>query len=446
MQKILSENSAQELKQTIDTRHFMLNAKLDREILMMNIYASASPVGAFLANPGDERLKKVSYAMLHEYKDFFYSKMLGWISANDMNYHVNEQFMEKYDSANAAHSWFFETLKYENPPLIRVDFDYLNRQIHDLYIDFPVYHKNEAVGAICSRISLFEFVHDLSLPGNVYVFGKDGVIIGASDEKIAKGKKTLKDLFGIEGEEVYKRALSLKENESGMFNFGNRRYLLNDVGKLDLFLIAKYEIGIKEIMQERASVVFFILLFVMLLVFIIFNRFIAYILRPINKNMQLYLESSLMDELTKIPNRRFFNLRMEDEWNRAVRGKYHLSFLMMDLDKFKSYNDTYGHAGGDALLKEAAKIFRDSASRTSDFAARIGGEEFCVVLPNTDADGARKIAEGIRGSVEKAGKATVSIGFASKVPSPEDNMQDFIKIADDKLYEAKESGRNRVVS
>jgi diguanylate cyclase (GGDEF)-like protein len=201
----------------------------------------------------------------------------------------------------------------------------------------------------------------------------------------------------------------------------------------------------EEILEERASKVFFILLLIMLLAFIVFNRFIAHILKPMNRNMQTYVESSLFDELTKLPNRRFFNMKMEDELSRAARAEYPISCMMMDLDKFKSYNDTHGHAGGDALLREAAKVFKSSTNRAQDFIARVGGEEFCAILPNTDLDGAKQVAERIRAGMEKTGKATISIGLICRIPTRRDIMDDLIKDADDKLYQAKNTGRNKVV-
>jgi diguanylate cyclase (GGDEF)-like protein len=444
MRKVLSESSLKELKQTMSTRQSIINAKLDREINLMKIFANAAPVKHYFLEPGNEPYKKAYFAMLDTYKEYFQSKMLGWVSINDLNYHVNGQFMEKYDSSNAAHSWFFETLKYENPPLIRVDFDYLNRQIYDLYINYPIYYENKAIGAMCSRYSLFEFVNNLSLPENVYVFGKDGVVISAADEKIAQDKKTLIELFGSDGEYINKKALSLGENSSDILDFGNNHYSISNTGNLGLYLVSKNEVDMKRIMQERASIVFFALLLLMVFAFVIFNMFILHALKPMNKNMQAYIESSLMDELTKLPNKRFFNVRMEDEWNRAVRGKYSLSFLMMDLDKFKNYNDSHGHLEGDRLLRDVARIFSYCANRTSDFAARFGGEEFCVILPNTKEEGAKKIAENIRIAMERTGKATISIGMVCKVPRLEDNMQEFIDSADQKLYEAKNSGRNKV--
>jgi len=169
------------------------------------------------------------------------------------------------------------------------------------------------------------------------------------------------------------------------------------------------------------------------------------VFKPVNKNVLAYVEASLMDELTKLPNKKFFYVRMEDEWNRAIRGKYPISFLIMDLDKFKSYNETNGNLEGDRLLREVARIFSYCVNRTSDFASRFGVDEFYVILPNTNEEGARKIAENVRISMERTGKATISIGLVCKVPSLEDDMQEFIVQAGQRLYEAKNTGKNKVV-
>jgi diguanylate cyclase (GGDEF)-like protein len=164
----------------------------------------------------------------------------------------------------------------------------------------------------------------------------------------------------------------------------------------------------------------------------------------------------LVDPLTDIPNRRCFNERLSIEWRRAVRDSRPISFMMMDVDKFKTYNDTYGHPQGDVLLKTIAGIFKATVNRPGDIAARLGGEEFGVLLPETDLKGALRIAEDIRSQVEAArvstadGKTetrtTISIGVVSLVPTTESSSEEFIAKADELLYRAKESGRNRVCS
>ncbi|MDR2583226.1 MAG: GGDEF domain-containing protein [Fibromonadaceae bacterium] len=445
MRRVLSENSMKELKQTMNTRRTIISAQLEKEILLTKIFASSTPAKHYFLDPSNEHCKREYFIMLNEHKEFFQNKMISWISLKDSNYYVNEQFMEKYSSSNPKHSWFFETLKYENPPLIKVDFDYLTRQIYDLYINYPIYYENKAIGTVGSRFSLTEFMNELDLPENVYLFGKDGVVIGAANEKIAKEKKTIMELFGSVGEEVYEKSLSLGKDSSEILYYGKNHYSINSVGSVNLYLVSKNEVNIKTIIHEKASIVFFALLLLMALAFVIFNMFISYILKPMNKNMQSYIEDSLLDELTKIPNKRFFNMRIEDEWNRATRGQYPISFLMLDLDKFKNYNDAYGHLEGDILLRESAQIFSNCLSRASDFVARFGGEEFCIVLANTKIEGARKVAEDVRRSMEKTGKITVSIGLVCEVPKIGSDYKNFIESADQKLYEAKNSGRNKVV-
>ncbi|GHV41713.1 hypothetical protein AGMMS49546_18220 [Spirochaetia bacterium] len=162
----------------------------------------------------------------------------------------------------------------------------------------------------------------------------------------------------------------------------------------------------------------------------------------------------LTDPLTGIANRRNFDERFMMEWRRAIRDKTTISFLMMDLDKFKSYNDTYGHPQGDALLKTAAKVFEGKMRRPGDFVARLGGEEFGIILPNTTLEAALTIAEEVRAGIEtlyiptfdesKITSTTISIGVVSKIPVKGDRIEDFITRADKNLYAAKDGGRNRV--
>lgn len=167
------------------------------------------------------------------------------------------------------------------------------------------------------------------------------------------------------------------------------------------------------------------------------------------------LESqAMLDGLTNIPNRRRFDETLENEWKRAQRSGTPLSLIIADIDYFKRYNDNYGHAAGDDCLKKVAAALVASIDRPSDLAARFGGEEFSVILPDTDAEGARAIAERLRSQIENlriphaysdASKCvTVSVGLACVVPNAGNTQTDLIKQADEMLYQAKESGRNRV--
>ena len=174
-----------------------------------------------------------------------------------------------------------------------------------------------------------------------------------------------------------------------------------------------------------------------------------------NLNTSKYdlLDKVNLDALTGIYNRRF----MEDSLKRIIKSTSRsgglLSVLMMDVDFFKKYNDTYGHSEGDVCLIAVAAAIRDSLDRADDFAARYGGEEFVAVLPNTDEMGARviagKILENIRAKNipheknEAASCVTISIGVTTSEVEHSQTGDDYIKQADKALYKSKESGRNR---
>jgi len=173
------------------------------------------------------------------------------------------------------------------------------------------------------------------------------------------------------------------------------------------------------------------------------------------RQLRMIKRLGIIDPLTDIPNRRGFNERLDLEWAHAIRNKSTISFLLIDVDNFKQYNDKHGHLQGDVLLQAIARISCQALARSTDYAARWAGDEFIVLLPDTDLDGAQKIAERIRADVEKKiipgtdgsdTRATVSIGVYSQSPVNGDLADDFLSGADKSLYVAKEFGRNRVCS
>lgn len=167
---------------------------------------------------------------------------------------------------------------------------------------------------------------------------------------------------------------------------------------------------------------------------------------------------SSLDGLTGIPNRRWFDENYEMEWKRAERSGIPLSVIMMDIDYFKRFNDTYGHAEGDKCLKAVASALSYGAKRSVEVVARYGGEEFVAVLPGTTIDGAEVVAENMRQLVfdlsiphiksEVSNYVTISIGVASSQPPVRgrDTSESLLKLADTMLYKAKKNGRNRLCS
>ena len=164
---------------------------------------------------------------------------------------------------------------------------------------------------------------------------------------------------------------------------------------------------------------------------------------------------ALIDPLTKISNRRGFENRLHAVWGKALLEQTPASILLLDVDKFKDYNDRYGHQQGDAALKAVADASLQALKRHDDFVARWGGEEFVILLPGAHIDGALEVAERVRNNIETtviptAGGAattiTVSIGVHSVIPNADSTITDFIRKTDRALYKAKESGRNKTVT
>lgn len=172
-------------------------------------------------------------------------------------------------------------------------------------------------------------------------------------------------------------------------------------------------------------------------------------------DMQKKLEElSFKDGLTGVANRRMLDSVLEEEWLKARRNQQPLSVLLIDIDFFKQYNDCYGHIQGDDCLKQVAETLSGAATRARDFFARFGGEEFVMVLPETDADAASKIAERCQQLIfklqiphsrsEVSQVLTISIGTGTIIPAHADEIRDFIDSVDRALYQAKLAGRNRI--
>lgn len=165
-------------------------------------------------------------------------------------------------------------------------------------------------------------------------------------------------------------------------------------------------------------------------------------------------ELSRTDSLTGLANRRVFDEFLHKEFSRAQRHGRPLALLMMDVDRFKTFNDTYGHLAGDACLQSVAKVFQKTLSRSSDLAARYGGEEFAGLLPETDPAGALRVAQNVLEEVRALGiphkglpwgVVSVSIGVAAYTRDFPKSPEDLVARADEALYKAKNGGRNRIV-
>jgi diguanylate cyclase (GGDEF)-like protein len=233
-------------------------------------------------------------------------------------------------------------------------------------------------------------------------------------------------------------------------------------------------------LQTGMTVLFGVMMTVIFSIFIFFNIFITVMLNPLNKMVKAinqtfadlelkpqegehnkdeirtlndYLHLTIIDQLTGIYNRRYLDINLEKIIKFHSRTGSSLSVLMIDIDYFKKYNDTYGHDKGDGCLKAVASGLSQCVTRSEDFVARYGGEEFAVVLPNTDMNGAQLVAEKMlqktrdcnmpHEASDIACYVTISIGGTTGIINHLQIGSDYIKCADKGLYESKRNGRNR---
>ncbi|WP_414564502.1 MULTISPECIES: diguanylate cyclase domain-containing protein [unclassified Anabaena] len=161
-----------------------------------------------------------------------------------------------------------------------------------------------------------------------------------------------------------------------------------------------------------------------------------------------------IDGLTQVANRRRFEEYFTQEWQRMARDQMPISLILCDVDFFKFFNDTYGHQAGDRCLQQVANTIKNTFKRPADLVSRYGGEEFAIILPKTDTEGAILLAETVcsvirklaipHGTSQVSPYVTISIGVSTTIPQPGSDLQKMIAMADQALYQAKSEGRDRV--
>ena len=200
--------------------------------------------------------------------------------------------------------------------------------------------------------------------------------------------------------------------------------------------------------QRRSSAPFLVVMFGVLLSV----SSIWYVFRILSVQEKLR-DLTILDSLTKVTNKRGIIDYLNREWQRCIRDGNSLSICMIDVDEFKKFNDTYGHVAGDRCLQEVAEALQKSTARSVDMVGRYGGEEFCLIMPNTTdpltvAENCLKNVSDLHiphSSSTCADHVTISIGLATTIPEKDDSLTTFLKTADNSLYEAKNSGRNQIV-
>jgi diguanylate cyclase (GGDEF)-like protein len=295
-------------------------------------------------------------------------------------------------------------------------------------------------------------VLSLGPQGSVSLIGRDGVMIMRQPYDARVIGRNIREA------QTFKRFISAPEgsfSETASIDGVRRLYWFKNFPGLPLIImVAAAENDVYAAWRMRALTIGS-LMFVFSAAFVALSfNLSAQLRRRTRAESELRLLART-DTLTGLNNRRTLDEALGKEWSEAKRSGTVFSLLFVDLDRFKTYNDTYGHQAGDAALAAAARCIVQSIRRPQDSAARYGGEEFVVLLPDTPATGARVVAERIRAAItaldmkhacSEHGRLTASIGVASWTPGRDDDVTVVISAADAALYSAKADGRNRVAA
>jgi diguanylate cyclase (GGDEF)-like protein len=420
------------------------------------------------------------------YRLAFASNSLFWINDADKGFYLNGEYVYTVDPDDPEHYWYnmtlYETEKYNfninyNPAL----------GITNLWINVPVFDSYyKPIGILGTGMNLSDFLtgiyRNYSEKEELYFFNAAGEITGARNTQLVADKVKLDEELGQTGEDILVGVNHLRTGEIKYFETKdfNGVAAFGAIPALEWYLTSIHRFTFAESLKTGMTILFATMMVVVFSIFAVFNIFVAVLLEPINritkKIIQLYsdwelspqskdiqedeigtlgefLDMTVIDQLTGIYNRRFMDGNLRKIVKSLSRTGGNLSILMVDIDFFKKYNDTYGHDIGDKCLIKVANVLVQCIAREDDFVSRYGGEEFVVVLPNTDESGARMMAEKILKKTyecgiphvasEVADFVSVSVGGTTGIVKHSQKGSDYIKCADIALYKSKQNGRNQ---
>ncbi|WP_409278359.1 sensor domain-containing diguanylate cyclase [Pseudomonas defluvii] len=439
-----------ELPLTSDTLYSEIQKDLVRPIIISSMMANDTFLRDWVLAGEHEPERMTRYlnevmARNRAYTAFFVSDLTH-------TYFQAQGVLKQIDLQEARDAWYFRLRNLDAPYEINVDLDMANQDNMAIFINYKVLdYQNNFIGAAGVGLSLesvikciddyqkryMRSVYFVDRQGRIVLTGSDGGPQGMQAGQHLSDVKGLGDLaqqmpIPVSGSREYRSA-------DGHNQFLNVRF----IPELNWYLfVEKHEDGRLDSILQSLYINLAICAMITLVVLSLLNA----MLKRHHERIQAL---ATLDSLTGLPNRRAFDLLAAQALLEAQREPKPLVALLLDLDHFKALNDTYGHLGGDEVLRQFARVL-ESCLRVSDIICRWGGEEFVVLLQDSEHQQALGVAEKIRQKTEQLAfsyadadiKLTVSIGLSSL--RPDDTLHTLIGRADHALYRAKQSGRNRV--
>jgi len=455
MRRVQFANAGRALSQTVKVEKLRLEAAVNGEIALVLKMANSPLIQRYFLNPGDSELEGHAFEELAEYGHVFVPKSIFWVNDKDKKFYFNGSYTYTVNPDAPDSYWYNMTLNGTeafnfninyNPDLDQTNF----------WINAPVFDSgHKPIGVLGTGIDVSAFVysvfHDYFGDTPLFYFNEAGEITGADDKDLVADKVSLENKLGKTGSEIFSMRENLEDNEAHYFFVSEGIAALIAIPDFDWYVCSILPFGLKYILNTSMTLFFIVLMIVVAGIFIIFNLIHTNLI--LKKERNVYRNMSIIDVLTGIYNRRFLEEDMKRLIKSLSRSGGKLSLLMLDIDFFKKYNDTYGHGMGDDCLKTVANTLSHNLLRADDYIARYGGEEFVVVLPNVDEDGAHLIALRLIYSLrergipheknEAANFVTISVGGVTGKVLHNQTAADYFVKADEALYLSKQNGRNR---
>jgi len=437
-----------ELPLTSDTVYSEIQKDLVRPILISSMMSRDTFMRDWVV--AGERDPEQMTRYLNEVMTHYGAYTAFFVSNSSLTYYHAKGVLKQIKADEPRDTWYFRVRDMKDPYEINVDPDMANKDSLTFFINYKVYdYHNRFIGAAGVGLTVDAVIklidkYQQRYQRSVYFVDTFGrlVLTGAEGgPEGARAGQTLHDLASMKDlqERLPKpHSGSYEYSAQGQGHFLNVRF----IPELNWYLfVDKREDGALSEIRQSLYLNLLICLLVTLSVLFLLNRVISRYQRRIQAQATL-------DSLTDLPNRRGFDLLAAQAIHEARREPKPLSALLLDLDHFKALNDTYGHLAGDQVLAGFARDL-ESCLRHADIVCRWGGEEFIVLLKDTDGDTAQKIAEKIRQHVEQqsydyngqALRLTVSIGLTTL--QADDTLHSLLSRADHAMYRAKQTGRNR---
>ena len=438
------KNSA--LPLTIDN----LYTEIQKNIIEPNLIASMMAHDTFLidwlADEEDDVQQIVRYLETIQNKYQMLTAFL--VSDKSQHYYSAKGVLEKIDLNSPNSQWYFDFKKSAEVSQINIDHN-TNMGIElIMFINHKIFDKDYHMKGVTGIGLKTSYINDMlkvfrqRYQFSVYFVDDTGkIVIAEQNIKKFKQLSDIPELASQLSNIIGKGSQVFEYSQAGEAYLLNRKY----IAELDLYLIVEAKVNN---FTKAAEETFYINLLLSAIITLLISFVIVLYVRTIHLKLDKLASN---DELTGLPNRRYFHEQLAQVLLSKDCNNSNLSLLFVDIDDFKSINDTQGHDVGDNVLKALATILSDNV-RKSDFVARWGGEEFVILLINSDIAQAQVIAEQLRSQIADSNQlsqlanqqVTISLGATSV--TDEDNIDTILKRADDALYKAKSTGKNCVVS